>query len=270
MTAIRCSQVHLLSIPMVAAFKGCVLALSITVVAGCGGSNSSSSTIPSQEQGSATVRFIDGSPSLETIIAGVPQPICSGISSPCYLHVNGQTVTQSYYYGTITNFMNVAPGILSLVARTVAGYAVGPLKTDALAAGKRYTIIVAGIYPNYHALTFEEPATNSSAQVSLYEASPTIPKAAFGSFNASGHPNFRQLGTATYGTMTTVTVGKSVTNFGAYVGAKSSPIGQITPSQLNTFDKHNVLPFHAIERLSLFLFTNPGSTSGEVFGSLDR
>ena len=42
-------------------------------------------------------------------------------------------------------------------------------------------------------------------------------------------------------------------------------------SQVNSFDKKNVLPFHNASRLSLFLFDTSGSgSSGPVFGSLDR
>jgi hypothetical protein len=42
-------------------------------------------------------------------------------------------------------------------------------------------------------------------------------------------------------------------------------------SQIDSFDKKNVLPFHNASRLSLFLFDVSGSgSSGPVFGSLDR
>jgi hypothetical protein len=106
--------------------------------------------------------------------------------------------------------------------------------------------------------------------LSLYAASPTIPKAAFGRFDASNNSKFKQLGTAAFGTVATVSLGKSVTQLGGYVGTASSPIGKITPSQVDPFNKRNALPFHAVHRLSLFLFTNPASTSGTVFGSLDK
>ena len=217
------------------------------------------------------VRFLDGSPSLETIIAGIPQLICSGPSAPCYLTVNGQNVTQSFYYGTMTNFINVTPGTLALVARTVDGYDVGPLKTDSLAAGKRYTLVVVGSYPKYQVLTFSEPASGSGAQLSLYEASPAVPQVAFGSFRASNHSGFQSRGTAKFGAVATVSLGAHVSDIGGYVGASSKPVGEVTPAQLYSFDSKNVLPYQAFRRLSLFLFdSKPGTGVGPVFGSLDR
>lgn len=236
-------------------------------LAGCGGS-ASSSAMPAQG-GTALVRFIDGAPALESLQGSTPQDICPAPSAPCYLQVNGKTVTQNFYYGTMTPFAGVTAGTLSLVARDVLGYEVGPLKSTALVPGKRYSLIVVGAYPNYSVLAFEEPSSNGAA-LSLYEASPAVPQAAFGSFRASSRSDFKQLGTASLGNVETVSLGKSVTNFGGYAGPASSPIGSFTPSQLNSFDKHNALPFAAVHRLSLFLFDKPGSASGQLFGSLDK
>jgi hypothetical protein len=240
------------------------------VLGGCGGSSSSSSTMPAQAQ-SARVRFVDGAPELEALVGGTPQSICSA-SAPCYLQVNGETVSELFSYGSMTPFVSVAPGTLSLVARDEAGYAVGPLKTTALTPGARYTLIVVGTYPNYSVLTFEEPASTGKAQLSLYEASPTVSQSAFGSFRASSHSDFKQLGSAKLGTVATVTLGEHVSNFGGYAGATSKPFGAFTPAQIDSFDKHNVLPFHVVGRLSLFLFDpkSQSSTNGPVFASLDK
>lgn len=227
--------------------------------------------MPSTQAASVRVRFADGAPFLETLIAGTPENICSGASAPCYLQVDGSTVASSFSYGTITSFLNLTAGTHSLVARDDLGYAVGPMKTAALAAGKRYTLIVVGTYPNYSVLTFEEPASSGDAQLSLYEASPAMPQAEFGSFSASGHSGFKQLGSAKLGSVATVDLGKSVSNFGGYVGKPSATIGTATPQQLNAFDRHNVLPFHVAARLSLFLFdAKPSTAVGPVFGSLDK
>jgi hypothetical protein len=68
-----------------------------------------------------------------------------------------------------------------------------------------------------------------------------------------------------------VALGKSVSNFGGYVGPAGAPLGALTPAQIDSFDSRNVLPFHQAARLSLFLFDpKAGSRSGPVFGSLDR
>lgn len=167
--------------------------------------------------------------------------------------------------------MGVAAGTLSIVARDTRGYAVGPLKTPALAAGGRYTLIVVGSYPNYSVLAFEEPPSSGDARLSLYEASPSVPQSGFGRFNASSSSNFQQLGTAKFGSVVTVSLGKSASNVGGYAGVPSNPLGAITPAQIDSFDRHNALPFHAASRLSLFLFdTKTGSNAGPVFGSLDR
>lgn len=216
------------------------------------------------------MRFIDGAPNLETVIGSIPQAICSGPSAPCYLQVNGVTATQNVYYGSITSFVSEPAGTLSLVARDTRGYAVGPLKTPDLAAGGSYTLIVVGTYPNYRVLAFGEPKASDGAQLSLYEASPSVPQAGFGRFDASSSSNFKQLGTAKFGSLATVSLGKSVSNLGGYAGSPSHRLGAITPAAIDSFDKHNVLPYHAATRLSLFLLDAKGSGNGPLFGSLDR
>lgn len=250
-------------------FPALTLALAIS---GCGGSSSSSSSLPGQAQ-TARVRFADGAPSLETLIGGVPQPLCPNASTPCYLQVNKQTVTQGFYYGSMTSFLSVAAGSLSLVARVEAGYAVGPLTTSALSAGKSYTLVVVGSYPKYQVLAFEEPPSTGSARLSLYNASPSRAQANFGTFRASSHSNFTQRGSARLGEVSTVSLGKSVSDVGGYAGNAGSPIGTVTPAQIDSFDRHNALPYHNIARLSLFLFDikcPSGSCPGPLFGSLDR
>ena len=210
---------------------------------------------------------MDGAPLLETLINGVPQSI--GTSD--YLQVNGETVTAPFVYGTMTTFTSVKAGVQSLVARDDLGYAVGPLKTPSLSGGQKYTLIVVGSFPKYSVLVFEEPASTGKAMLSFYEASPSVPQAAFGSFDAASSSDFKQLGSGKLGTVTTVSVGAKVRNFGGYVGPASKPYGSQTPAQINAYDRHNELPFHAIQRLSLFLFdTNTASSVGPVFGSLDR
>jgi hypothetical protein len=171
----------------------------------------------------------------------------------------------------MTSFVSVTAGTLSLVARVEAGYAVGPMKTTALTAGKDYTLVVIGSYPKYQVLAFEEPANSGSAALSLYNASPSSPQASFGTFRASSHSNFTQRGSSRFAEVTTVSLGKSVSDVGGYAGSAHSPIGTVTPSQINSFDRHNALPYHNIARLSLFLFDPQcSSCAGPVFGSLDR
>ncbi len=202
---------------------------------------------------------------LEALINGVPTQLES-----VYLRVNGQTLASSFDYGTITQYYDVSPGTASLSALDTSGYRVGPLRSPGLSAGKRYTLILLGSYPNYSVLAYEEPPASAGAQLSLYEASPTAPKAEFGTFAASAHSHFTQLGTASLGSVTTVALGKHVTNVGGYVAAAGGRLGTVTPSQLNSFDRHNELPFHAIARLSLFLFDPISQGANPVFGSLDQ
>ena len=222
--------------------------------------------MPPTQAAPASVRFADGAPNLETLINGQPADIGSA-----YLQMNGSTVASSFNYGTLTPFVHISAGTHSLVARDELGYAVGPLKTTALSPGKRYTLIVVGAYPKYRVLTFEEPASSGDAQLSLYEASPAMPQADFGSFRASSDSGFKQVGSARLGEVTTVALGKNVSDFGAYAGKSSAPIATITPAQIDAFDRHNVLPFHVAARLSLFLFDAKSDSSiGPVFGSLDR
>lgn len=216
--------------------------------------------------GSARVRFIDGAPSLETLVDGTPQDI----GSNAYLQANGETVVTPFVYGTFSPFLNVDAGVKTLFARSPVGYAVGPITSAALSPGKRYTLIVVGSYPSYKVLTFEEPASTDKAQLSFYEASPTVPAAAFGRFDASTGSQFKQLGGESLGNVGTVSLGAKALDIAGYVGSASSPIGAVTPAQVNPFDRHNVLPFHNSSRLSLFLFdVKSGSAIGPVFGSLD-
>jgi uncharacterized protein DUF4397 len=250
--------------------RSLLIAFTLTLsFSGCGGSSSSSSTIPSGQTGTARVRFADGAPHLETLINGYPQDI----GSNAYLQVDSKTVVSTFAYGSFTSFMTVTAGVHSLVARDPLGYAVGPLTTASLAGGKSYTLVIVGSYPKYQVLAFEEPADSGSASLSFYNASPSTPQANFGTFRASTHSGFTQRGNASFGNVTTVSLGKSVRDIGGYVGSAGSPTGTVTPSQIDSFDHDNALPYHHIVRLSLFLFDTKcysGSCPGPVFGSLDR
>jgi hypothetical protein len=213
-----------------------------------------------------TVRFADGVPLLQTLVGGVPTTLGSA-----YLQVNGKTVASSFNYGTVTPFASLPAGTLSLRALDELGYFVGPIKTPSLTAGNRYTLVVVGAYPNYSVLAFAEPKAANGAQISLYEASPTVPSAAFGRYRASGQPDFAKLGSAQFGSVATVSLGSAVSNLGGYVGNASAPLGKLTLHQIDPFDSHNALPFNRASRLSLFLFDpKSGSSIGPVLGSLDR
>jgi hypothetical protein len=236
-------------------------------LAGCGGSNSTSSTSGSATK--AQVRFVEGAPTLETLINGVP----GDIGSTAYLTVNGATVATSFLYGTRTPLVPVPAGTLFLTALDSVGYAVGPIKTtSAISAGKTYTVILVGAYPTYRALVFEEPASTSNARLSVYEASPAFPSADFGRFTASTNSNYKKLGSAHYGSVASVSLGNSVSDFGGYVGKGIQPIqnGALTLVSVDGFDSSNALPFNGSGRLSLFVFDpKSGSAAGPVFGNLD-
>lgn len=238
-----------------------VLALAL---GGCGGSNSVSSKTPPAK---AQVRFVEGAPVLEALVNGVP----TGIGESVYLTANGATVASSFGYGTRTPFVPVPAAPLSLIVANSLGYAVGPVKTSmALTSGKSYTVILIGAYPRYKVLTFEEPPAGPNATLALYEASPSFPSADFGSFTASTHSNFRKLGSAHFGNLVTVSLGKNVADFGGYAGTGTNPLnnGALSLSSVDSLDTTNVLPFRNATRLSLFVF-DPGSSSGPVFGNLD-
>jgi hypothetical protein len=173
----------------------------------------------------------------------------------------------------MTQFLQFPAGAHSLTALDTLGYRVGPLKSPSLSGGKRYTLVVVGTFPNYSVLAFEEPPpAKSGAQLSLYEASPSVTKADFGSFDAANGSGFKVLGSAAYGNVATVSVGSKVSNFGGYAGQGTHPFGNgtVKPVQIDGFDTKNALPFHNATRLSLFLFDRYGSSGGPVFGSLDK
>ena len=228
--------------------------------------------MPSQAA-SARVRVAEGAPSLDALINGIPQSI-----GAAYLQVNGMTEVSELSYGTVSNFFDVPAGTSSLVARGLGGYSVGPVKTASLRAGARYTLVFVGSYPKYQVLTFTEPSGGSGAQMSLYEAAPSTPNAAYGRFRASSRADFMQLGTAKFGELSTVNLGKAVSDLGGYVGkaycakrGQPLPANCLTPSLLYSFDSKNVLPYESFGRLSLFLFdASSSSNTGPVFGSLDK
>jgi len=250
----------------------------VLAFAACGGGSSSSSNgMPPAPASTVRVRFAEGAPSLDTLINGVPQSI-----GKAYLRVNGQTVSSQFNYGSITSFLNMAPGTKSMSALNTLGYRVGPFKSSPLTGGKDYTLILVGSYPHYQVLTFDEPAgSKAGTQLSLYEASPAAPKADFGTFTASSQSNYKKLGNATLGQVVTVSLGGHITNFGGYAGMGTKPFicgtaicGDVTPADVDSFNKRNELPFHSTSRLSLFLFdpfvSNPSGPTGPLFGSLDR
>jgi len=243
---------------------GAIALLALSAAGGCGSSGSSSSTIPAQAA-PTHVRLADGAPFLETLENGLPIDI-----TPAYVQIGSNTISNDVSYGTITPFTTAASGVLSITARNSSGFVVGPLKTPSLTAGGHYTLVVVGTYPNYKVLAFQEPAPSTSAQLSLYEASPSVPKESFGTFKASTGSVFKQVGSAAFGSVTTVTLGKSVTDVGGYVGSASSPTGKYEPVQLDSFDTNNALPFNAAARLSLFLFDVKAPSITPVYASLDR
>jgi hypothetical protein len=247
-------------------FVRTALAATLAVLCGCG-NNSTSSTTPAANAGSVQVRFVEGAPLLEALVDGQPTDI-----GAAYLSVNGTTVASTFPYAAVTPFQSFRAGTLSLTASDSLGYTVGPVKTSApLQSGKSYTVILLGAYPAYNAVVYEEPSS-SSAQLSLYEASPAVRTADFGRFRASNRSNFVKLGSASFGSVVTVSLGKGVSNFGAYAGQGIKPFanGALTLESVDSFDQRNVLPFNAATRLSLILIDpKPGTSLGPVIGSLD-
>ena len=245
-----------------AAVFGCVL-----VLGGCGGSASSSPPAEPLGTGAVQVRFLEGAPSLDVLVNGIPTDL-----GAAYLTVGGATIATSFPYGTLTPFSSFPAGTLSLEARDTSGYVVGPVKMGTLAAGKRYTAVLLGTYPAYRVATFEEPSNGNGASLAVYEASPAFPSADFGSFRASTRSRFKKLGNARFGNVATASLGNRRSNFGASVGTGVTPIpgGALTVQNVDPFDSGNALPFHNAVRLSLFVLDPlPSSSNGPVFGSLD-
>jgi len=233
--------------------------------------------VPSQSS-SVSARFAEGAPSLETLINGVP----GTIGTDTYMQIDGRTVASLFNYGTFTSFVSLAPGAHSLTVLDTVGYRVGPVAIPSLSGGARYTLILVGSYPSYKVLAFPEPPAGGNAQLSLYEASPTVPQSDFGSFRGVGSSpssgsDFKRLGSAKLGQVVTVSLGAKVSDIGGYVGTPpcatgSTPVNCLKPAQINSFDTKNALPFRNSSRLSLFLFDTKGGSypPGPLFGSLDQ
>jgi hypothetical protein len=216
----------------------------------------------------AQVRFVEGAPVLETNFGGVP----IGLGTP-FLTVDGTTIASAFGYGQLTQFQPYAAGKIVLDVRDSLGYTVGPFTTPALSAGQSYSVVLVGTYPKYSLLTFADPKNSSGATLAVYEASPGMPSADFGSFHASTHSVYRKLGSVHLGSVADVSLGSRVRNFGAYVGKGTSPItgGSLTLRSVDSFDAANALPFHSASRISLFVLDPlAGSTFGPVFGIFDE
>jgi hypothetical protein len=243
------------------------IATAMACLSACGGSNNST---PSVSSAPATVRlrFLEAAPELEALVNGVP----TGLGTSEYLSVNGMTTSSQFPYAYLTTYSSFHAGTQSIEVLDELGYKVGPIQTDGLTAGKQYTIAVVGSYPHYKAIAFEDPAATISAQVTVYEVSPSYANVDFGRFQASTHSNFQKLGSAAYGSVVSASLAKSVSNWGGYVGKNVRPFasGALTLAQVNSFDQRNVLPFNASGRLALFVF-DPESPSDPptVLGSLD-
>ena len=240
-----------------------IVVASLLALSAC---SSTSNTTPAAAA-PAHVRYVEGAPQLQADVNGTPVSLGVG----AYLQAGSQTVVSGFYYGTISSFQDLSPTVRTLTARSIQGYTVGPLKLPALASGKNYSLVVVGSYPNSQVLAFEEPAASSEARLSLYEASPSVQHASFGSFTYIGtsKTNFKTLGNASFGNVATVSLGASVSNFGGFAGPASKPIDALPLADVDPNDVKGVLPFHNGARLSLFLFDPGGTSAGPVFGTLD-
>ena len=244
-----------------------VIAAAAAFLNACGGSNNSTPLV-SSAPGTVRLRFLEAAPVLEALVNGVP----TGLGSSEYLSVDGVTTSSTFPYAYLTTYSSFHAGTQSIEVLDELGYKVGPIRTDGLTAGKQYTIAVVGSYPHYKAIAFEDPAATTSAQITLYEVSPSFANVDFGRFRASTHSSFQKLGSAAYGTVVSASLATKVSNLGGYVGKDVRPFanGALTLAQVNSFDQRNVLPFNASGRLALFVFDPPSPFDPPtVLGSLD-
>ena len=225
-------------------------------------------TAPSAVQ----ARFVEGAPLLQARVAGAPVGL--GTS---FLQVNGVTVASYFPYGWITQYSGYPAGTQTVSVFDSLGYSVGPFKTAALAAGKSYSVVLAGAYPKYSLLTFEDTPSSgkkaAGASLAVYEASPAAPSVDFGTFKVSTDSRYRKAGSAHLGSSVVRSLGSHVSNTGAYVGTGTTPMagGKVTLQSVDSFDRHNVLPFHNVSRLSLFVLDPlSGAQLGPVFGIFDQ
>ena len=116
-------------------------------------------------------------------------------------------------------------------------------------------MVLVGTYPRYSLISFPDPKSGSGATLAVYEASPTAPRLDFGRFAASTKTSYRKLGSARLASVSDVSLGSHVGNFGAYVGRGTTPItgGSVTLRGVDSFDVANALPFHNASRISLFV-----------------
>lgn len=219
--------------------------------------------------GPARVRFVEGSPLLETNVGGAPVGL--GTS---FLQVNYTTVASYFPYGWITSYLSYPAGTLSLRVVDSLGYSIGPFKTASLTAGGSYSVALVGTYPKYKLLTFADGAPSTGgASLAVYEASPAVSRVDFGTFKVKGNTDYRKLGSARLGALALQSLGNRVSDTGAYVGTGTKPMngGQVSLQSVDSFNRRNALPFHNASRLSLFVLDPlSGSLLGPVFGVFDQ
>ena len=102
---------------------------------------------------------------------------------------------RSFTTARMTSFLSVTAGTHSLVARDIWGIAVGPLKIAALDRRQAIHADLGGnVSEIQRAGVRRTGKPKGNAQLSLYEASPSVPSADFGSFRASSHSGFKAAG----------------------------------------------------------------------------
>lgn len=218
----------------------------------------------------AYVRVVNGSPDIETIDPKLPPtaPACDfgsavgGIGTLISAEINGVQAAASFPYEAISQYVAVGPGPASVAIVAPGGLQTGcpsiSFTTPALQANSYQTVVLSGAYvkKTLKFIVFADPAPSSSPAARINNASPLAGTTGFGTF-VPGTAVYTNAGSVSVGASAPAPSASAAPGLGYYAGSVSSPSVTIQPSQIDTNDLNNVLPFGAYGHLSIFIIDPP-------------
>lgn len=258
--------------------KTIACAVLAAALASCGKSTTPAGTAASSA--SAFVRVVNGSPDIETVNPFAPPgaPGCNfgstigGLGTLISAQVDGTQASASFPYQAVSTYIAVAPGAANIAVVAPGGLQTGcpslTFTTPPLAAGSYQTVVVAGAYQTktLKFLVFSDPGPSSKPGVQIDNAAPTAGTIGFGTF-VPGTTHYQSAGSVAFGKTAPVPSASAPPGLAYFAGPAALPVAAIAPSQIDTYDANDVLPFGNYGHLSLFVIDPPlGSTNPGLIG----
>jgi hypothetical protein len=246
----------------------------LCALAGCGGG----STPATSQTGAkpAYLRVVNASPDIETVNTQLPAgaPPCNfqttqpSFGSSVSVQIDGTTQVASFPYGFVSQYVPVSAGSASVaVVYPVSVQSVCPsyIAKITVSAGSRYTVVVAGSYQQktLQWLTFNDSFT-SGAQ--MYNVSTIASPSVVGTFTP-GNTDYQPQASLALGQSSQVPVASSAPGTAFFAGPAANPVAVLQPSNVDSFDSNNVVPFDSYRTFSVFVIDPPlGGTFPQLVG----